>query len=212
MADVDQKEQDESSTFVEEVGRRLRAIRRQQGLSLEDVEERSGGRWSASAVGAYERGYRVLSLARLRELAEFYGVPMSVVVGEVDLREQPIPVAGPPKVILDLVPSRSTRRRRRSRVTPNRSRSSEATSTAGSCRCGATTCACSARCSASPSPSSSSVLPAGACSPPSRETRRRSTSTDAALASRGPVSEPEASEPEERASRSAGRPPEAATR
>ena len=102
MADVDQQDQDESSIFVEEVGRRLRAIRRQQGLSLEDVEERSGGRWSASAVGAYERGYRVLSLARLRELAEFYGVPMSVVVGEVDLREQPIPVAGPPKVILDL--------------------------------------------------------------------------------------------------------------
>ena len=102
MTDVNQNEQHESATFVEEVGRRLRAIRRQQGLSLEDVEERSGGRWSASAVGAYERGYRVLSLARLRELAEFYGVPMSVVVGEVDLREQPIPVAGPPKVILDL--------------------------------------------------------------------------------------------------------------
>ena len=86
MADVHPQDQDESSTFVEEVGRRLRAIRHQQGLSLEDVEERSGGRWSASAVGAYERGYRVLSLARLRELAEFYGVPMSVVVGEVDLR------------------------------------------------------------------------------------------------------------------------------
>ena len=102
MADVHPQDQDESSTFVEEVGRRLRAIRHQQGLSLEDVEERSGGRWSASAVGAYERGYSVLSLARLRELAEFYGVPMSVVVGEVDLREQPIPVAGPPKVILDL--------------------------------------------------------------------------------------------------------------
>ena len=94
MTDVNQNEQHESATFVEEVGHRLRAIRRQQGLSLEDVEERSGG--------AYERGYRVLSLARLRELAEFYGVPMSVVVGEVDLREQPIPVAGPPKVILDL--------------------------------------------------------------------------------------------------------------
>ena len=86
MTDVNQNEQHESATFVEEVGHRLRAIRRQQGLSLEDVEERSGGRWSASAVGAYERGYRVLSLARLRELAEFYGVPMSVVVGEVDLR------------------------------------------------------------------------------------------------------------------------------
>lgn len=71
-------------TFVEEVGRRLRAIRRQQRLSLEEVEERSNGRWSASAIGAYERGYRVLSLGRLRELAEFYNVPISVLVGETE--------------------------------------------------------------------------------------------------------------------------------
>ena len=67
---------------MEEVGRRLRAIRRQQRLSLEEVEERSNGRWSASAIGAYERGYRTLSLGRLRELAEFYNVPISVLVGE----------------------------------------------------------------------------------------------------------------------------------
>lgn len=71
-------------TFVEEVGRRLRAIRRQQRLSLEEVEERSTGRWSASAIGAYERGYRTLGLGRLRELAEFYNVPISVLVGEAD--------------------------------------------------------------------------------------------------------------------------------
>ena len=32
------------------------------GLSLDDVERESGGRWSASAVGAYERGFRNLSL------------------------------------------------------------------------------------------------------------------------------------------------------
>ena len=77
-----------SESFVEEVGRRLRAIRRQQHLSLEDVEQRSGGRWSASAIGAYERGYRNLSLGRLRELADFYGVPISVLVGEIDLRPE----------------------------------------------------------------------------------------------------------------------------
>jgi transcriptional regulator with XRE-family HTH domain len=76
-------------TFVEEVGRRLRAIRRQQRLSLEEVEERSNGRWSASAIGAYERGYRTLSLGRLRELAEFYNVPISVLVGEAEHHHQP---------------------------------------------------------------------------------------------------------------------------
>jgi transcriptional regulator with XRE-family HTH domain len=75
-------------TFVEEVGRRLRAIRRQQHLSLEEVEERSNGRWSASAIGAYERGYRTLSLGRLRELAEFYNVPISVLVGEAEHHHQ----------------------------------------------------------------------------------------------------------------------------
>jgi transcriptional regulator with XRE-family HTH domain len=80
-------------TFVEEVGRRLRAIRRQQRLSLEEVEERSNGRWSASAIGAYERGYRTLSLGRLRELAEFYNVPISVLVGETEHQHHP-PAAG----------------------------------------------------------------------------------------------------------------------
>jgi len=35
-------------------------------------------------VGAYERGFRNLSLPRLRELAEFYGVPMGVLLGEAD--------------------------------------------------------------------------------------------------------------------------------
>lgn len=97
-------------TFVEEVGRRLRAIRRQQRLSLEEVEERSNGRWSASAIGAYERGYRTLSLGRLRELAEFYNVPISVLVGEADLYAPRSDASsggaspnGGAKVVLDLV-------------------------------------------------------------------------------------------------------------
>jgi transcriptional regulator with XRE-family HTH domain len=72
------------STFSVEVGRRLRAVRRARQLSLDDVERASDGRWSASAIGAYERGFRNLSLPRLRELAEFYGVPMSVLLGEAE--------------------------------------------------------------------------------------------------------------------------------
>src|SRR5213594_4143453 len=91
-----------SESFVEQVGRRLRAIRRQQHLSLEDVEQRSRGRWSASAIGAYERGYRNLSLGRLRELADFYNVPISVLVGEIDLRAEPHDVTLPSRVCLDL--------------------------------------------------------------------------------------------------------------
>ena len=36
-----------------QVGERLRAIRRQKGLSLHDVEARSGQEFKASVLGAY---------------------------------------------------------------------------------------------------------------------------------------------------------------
>lgn len=74
--------EEEPTDFSVEVGRRLRAIRRARRLSLDEVERRSGSRWSASAIGAYERGFRNLSLPRLRQLAEFYEVPMSALLGE----------------------------------------------------------------------------------------------------------------------------------
>lgn len=89
--------------FSREVGVRLRAVRRQRRLSLDDVERSSGGRWSASAIGAYERGFRNLSLPRLRELAEFFDVPMSMLLGEVDARDGAEEGAGHPKVVLNLV-------------------------------------------------------------------------------------------------------------
>jgi transcriptional regulator with XRE-family HTH domain len=90
--------------FSREVGVRLRAVRRQRRMSLDEVERASGGRWSASAIGAYERGFRNLSLPRLQELAEFYDVPMSMLLGEViDLRDTPAEGATPGKLVLDLV-------------------------------------------------------------------------------------------------------------
>lgn len=57
------------------VGERLRAIRRQKGLSLHDVEARSGMEFKASVLGAYERGERAISVPRLLRLAEIYDVP-----------------------------------------------------------------------------------------------------------------------------------------
>ncbi len=65
------------SEYSNAVGARLRAIRAQQGLSLHAVEERSHGRWKAVVVGSYERGDRALSVQRLAELAQFYGVPVT---------------------------------------------------------------------------------------------------------------------------------------
>ena len=92
---------DASLPFSREVGLRLRAVRRQRRLSLDDVERQSGGRWSASAIGAYERGFRNLSLPRLRELAEFYDVPMATLLGEIEVRDED-GRAGAVKVVLDL--------------------------------------------------------------------------------------------------------------
>ncbi|HVM53972.1 MAG TPA: transcriptional regulator [Acidimicrobiales bacterium] len=93
---------DETLPFSREVGQRLRAVRRQRRLSLDDVERQSGGRWSASAIGAYERGFRNLSLPRLRELAEFYSVPMATLLGEIDLRDEASGRVAGGKVVLDL--------------------------------------------------------------------------------------------------------------
>jgi transcriptional regulator with XRE-family HTH domain len=61
-------------TYNESVGQRLRSIRKQRGLSLQDVEEISGREFKASVLGAYERGERALSLPRLQRLAAFFNV------------------------------------------------------------------------------------------------------------------------------------------
>ena len=58
-----------------DVGERLRSIRRQKGLSLHDVEARSGTEFKASVLGAYERGERAISVPRLLRLADLYQVP-----------------------------------------------------------------------------------------------------------------------------------------
>ena len=55
--------------------RTLRAIRRQKGLSLHDVEARSNLEFKASVLGAYERGERAISVPRLLRLSEIYEVP-----------------------------------------------------------------------------------------------------------------------------------------
>lgn len=63
--------------YARALGTRLRAVRSQQRMSLHGVERKSGGKWKAVVVGSYERGDRAVSVARLAELAEFYGVPIS---------------------------------------------------------------------------------------------------------------------------------------
>ncbi len=71
-----------SSDYARALGTRLRGIRTQQGLSLHGVEEKSEGRWKAVVVGSYERGDRAVTVQRLAELADFYGVPVSELLPE----------------------------------------------------------------------------------------------------------------------------------
>jgi transcriptional regulator with XRE-family HTH domain len=63
-------------TYAVRVGQRLRAIRRQKRLSLQDVEAGSEQEFKASVLGAYERGERAISVPRLQRLARFYAVPV----------------------------------------------------------------------------------------------------------------------------------------
>lgn len=62
--------------YSRRVGQRLRAIRRQKRLSLQEVETTSGEEFKASVLGAYERGERAISVPRLQRLASFYNVPV----------------------------------------------------------------------------------------------------------------------------------------
>ena len=64
-------------TYNQEVGERLRSIRKQRGFSLQDVQRLSEREFKAAVLGAYERGERSLSMPRLQRLSEFYGVPVS---------------------------------------------------------------------------------------------------------------------------------------
>jgi transcriptional regulator with XRE-family HTH domain len=65
------------SGYVIGVGARIRSIRRQKHLSLQDVEAAaSDHQFKASVLGAYERGERAISVPRLQRLARFYRVPV----------------------------------------------------------------------------------------------------------------------------------------
>jgi transcriptional regulator with XRE-family HTH domain len=79
-----------SVTYARRVGERLRAIRKQKGLSLQEVEATSTQEFKASVLGAYERGERSISVPRLQRLARFYAVPVDQLLPqdvEIDLTD-----------------------------------------------------------------------------------------------------------------------------
>ncbi len=104
-----------AQTYARRVGQRLRAIRRQKRLSLQEVEAASEQEFKASVLGAYERGERVISVPRLQRLADFYSVPVdqllpregetpsvAAVDGGGEVSERPAPSATSRKITFDL--------------------------------------------------------------------------------------------------------------
>ena len=65
-----------SRAYNVRVGERLRSIRKQKKMSLQELEAVSNEEFKASVVGAYERGERAISLPRLKRLAALYVVPV----------------------------------------------------------------------------------------------------------------------------------------
>jgi transcriptional regulator with XRE-family HTH domain len=64
-------------------GEVLRHTRRERALTLRDVESLSKGDFKPSALGAYERGERGITVARFCELATHYGIPADRLLADV---------------------------------------------------------------------------------------------------------------------------------
>ena len=88
--------------YNQTVGERLRAIRRQKGLSLQEVEALSSQEFKASVLGAYERGERSLSLPRMHRLAAFYGVPVDQMLPQIERTPVGVPSWSSGGVTIDL--------------------------------------------------------------------------------------------------------------
>ena len=77
--------------YLVRLGRRIRDERRRLGLSLKLVEAMTDGEFKASALGAYERAQRTISVSRLQRLARVYGVAVDRLLPAdemvIDLRE-----------------------------------------------------------------------------------------------------------------------------
>jgi transcriptional regulator with XRE-family HTH domain len=90
------------ASYNEQVGKRLRSIRKQRGLSLQDVQRLSDQEFKAAVLGAYERGERSLSLPRLQRLAEFFAVPVGQLLPQDAVAEAAAPAAPSGGLTIDL--------------------------------------------------------------------------------------------------------------
>jgi len=87
--DMDDDERLDDGGYAKVVGERLREIRKQKKLSLQEVERVSDQEFKASVLGAYERGERAISVPRLHRLARFYKVPVDQLLPGGEEPEEP---------------------------------------------------------------------------------------------------------------------------
>jgi transcriptional regulator with XRE-family HTH domain len=101
--DMDERQEDKDKRYAELVGERLRRMRQERGMSLQEVCSRSGGSFVVSTLSAYERGKRSLSLERLCELAAIYGQsPMSLLdIGDEGEFQRSLTNNGPLRIDLE---------------------------------------------------------------------------------------------------------------
>jgi transcriptional regulator with XRE-family HTH domain len=72
--------------YAQALGARLRRVRHQRGLSLQEVDRLSSHEFKASVLGAYERGERSISVPRLQRLAVLYDVALDGLLPLVERR------------------------------------------------------------------------------------------------------------------------------
>lgn len=77
------------SDFARAVGRALRRARERRRMTLRDVQRRARSAFTASGVGGYERGERMISLDRFCKLCALYGVPADQLLAEVLTEQRP---------------------------------------------------------------------------------------------------------------------------
>lgn len=66
-----------------QIGRALRRIRLERGMTLRDVAEASGGTFKPTSIAGYERGERAITLERFMMLCQLYGTPAEHVIDEI---------------------------------------------------------------------------------------------------------------------------------
>ncbi len=66
---------------IEEIAAAMKSVRKAKGMTLREVEAKSGGTWKAVVIGSYERCDRALSIKKAINLANFYQVPLNELLG-----------------------------------------------------------------------------------------------------------------------------------